>query len=428
MTTDRKPLLNVNLRWFLLAMILANIAGQMGYSMLSLYLIDLGADVAQVGLVFTLASLVPTGLQILGGWLSDTIGRLRIIAIGSFISVFGWFIFFIAPSWEWVLVGLCLDYVSNSVVGPSFSAYIAEQSSEEERGRVFGLTKSIYMVVTVIGPALAGFLAYRFGFRSMMLVAFILFAAATGVRVWMGTAERFAPKRSAEKPTMTRLRAQMGAMFALLFAGGILTWIWVTDAISDTAFNLIGQLYPIYLSEIGGLNVEQIGWLNAAWGAATIVASAFAGWLTDKRSERTVIISGFLIETAGLVILLEARSLPAFLTAMAAFGLGVGCLIPAYDSLISKIVPEDRRGLAYGLFGTSLGLLSLPFPWIGAQLWERFGPQIPFWVTVAACIVSIPIAWFKFSLPGKDVAVPATLEGETTIQEGPEIDGSTGHG
>ena len=73
MTTERRPLLNVNLRWFLLAMILANIAGQMGYSMLSLYLIDLGADVSQVGLVFTLASLVPTGLQILGGWLSDTI-------------------------------------------------------------------------------------------------------------------------------------------------------------------------------------------------------------------------------------------------------------------------------------------------------------------------------------------------------------------
>ena len=56
---DRRPLLNVKLRWFLLAMILANIAGQMGYSMLSLYLIDLGANVGQVGLVFTLASSIP---------------------------------------------------------------------------------------------------------------------------------------------------------------------------------------------------------------------------------------------------------------------------------------------------------------------------------------------------------------------------------
>ena len=414
MTTERRPLLNVNLRWFLLAMILANIAGQMGYSMLSLYLIDLGASVAQVGLVFTLASLVPTGLQILGGWLSDTIGRLRIIAIGSSISVLGWLIFFLAPSWEWVLAGLCLDYVSNSVVGPSFSAYIADQSSEGERGRVFGLTKSMYMVVTVIGPALAGFLAYRLGFRPMMFVAFILFAAATGVRIWMGTAQRFASPKSAGKPTITRLKTQMGAMFGLLFAGGILTWIWVTDAIGDTAFNLIGQLYPIYLSEIGGLNVEQIGWLNASWGAATILASFLAGWAADRITERRVILGGFFIETLGLVILLQAKNLTAFGAAMVTFGLGVGCLIPAYDSLISKAVPEDRRGLAYGLFGTSLGLLSLPFPWIGAQLWERFSPQAPFWVTVVACAISIPIAWFKFILPSQEAAAAPGLESETT--------------
>ncbi len=399
MTEQRRPLLHANLRWFLLAMILANIAGQMGYSMMSLYLVDLGADVGQVGLVFTLASLVPTLLQILGGWLSDTIGRLRSIAIGSTISVSGWIVFFLAPSWEWILVGLCLDYVSNSVVSPSFSAYIAEQSPEEQRGRVFGLTKSIFMIVTVVGPALGGSLAYHYGFRSMMLVALILFAAATAVRIWMATAERFASHKSTTRPTMAGLKAQLGAMFALLFAGGILTWIWVTDAIGDTAFNLIGQLYPIYLSEIGGLNVQEIGWLNAASGVATVAASALAGWLADRTGERRVILAGFLLVTGGLVILLRAVALPGFLAAMAVYGLGIGCLMPAYDSLISKVVPEERRGLAYGLFGTSLGLLSLPFPWIGAQLWERFGPQVPFWVTVAACVVSMPIIWFKFVLP-----------------------------
>ncbi|MCU0486603.1 MAG: hypothetical protein MUC85_10910, partial [Anaerolineales bacterium] len=73
MQPKKAPLLNINLRWFLFAMILANIAGQMAYSMLSLYLIDLGASVGQVGLVFTVASLVPMALQIFGGWFSDTV-------------------------------------------------------------------------------------------------------------------------------------------------------------------------------------------------------------------------------------------------------------------------------------------------------------------------------------------------------------------
>ena len=119
---NNKPIININLRWFLAGMIFANIAGQMAYSMLSLYMLDLGASVVQVGMVFTLASLVPTVLQIFGGWLSDTIGRLRIMAIGSSIAVIGYLIFAFAPSWEWVLIGLSIEYVSNSVVGPSIIA------------------------------------------------------------------------------------------------------------------------------------------------------------------------------------------------------------------------------------------------------------------------------------------------------------------
>ena len=68
---ENKPLLNTNIRWFLAGMVLANIAWQMAFSTLSLYMLDLGEGVAQVGLIYTLASLVPMVLQIFGGWLSQ---------------------------------------------------------------------------------------------------------------------------------------------------------------------------------------------------------------------------------------------------------------------------------------------------------------------------------------------------------------------
>lgn len=407
-------LLNINLRWFLLAMILANIAGQMAYSMLSLYLIDLGASVGQVGLVFTIASIVPIVLQIFGGWFSDTIGRLRAIAFGSAISVFGYVLFFTAPSWEWVMLGLSVEFVSNSFVGPSFNAYIAEQSSEATRGRVFGLTTGIYMVVTVIGPALAGFLAYRMNFRIMMVVAFVFYALATIVRIWMALSERFKPSRAPEKPTMAGLTSQLKAMFGILFSGGILTWIWITDAIGDTSYSLTGELFPIYLSDIGNLTVEQIGLLGSAWGIASIVGSFLGGWLTDKKSERLILTSGFLIITISMVAMVTANSTVAFLGARILNGLGVGVLMPSYNSLISKVVPENKRGLAFGFFGTSLGILSLPMPWIGAQLWELFAPQVPFWITAVACAITIPIAWKKFVLPKVEPALPPS-DGNSSI-------------
>ena len=67
-----------------------------------LYLIDLGASVGQVGLAHG-RLICAHCVQIIGGWLSDTIGRLRAIAIGSSVAVFGYLIFFVSPSREWVL-------------------------------------------------------------------------------------------------------------------------------------------------------------------------------------------------------------------------------------------------------------------------------------------------------------------------------------
>jgi len=392
-------MVNVNLRWFLLGMILANIAGEMLNSMLSLYLIKLGASVAQVGLVYTVASLVPILLQIFGGWMSDTVGRLRAIAIGSVITVFGYLIFFVSPSWQWVMVGLCVEFVSSSFVAPSFNAYIAEQCDEDVRGRVFGVIQGIYMVVTVIGPILGGILAYRVSFKAMLVAAFIFFLMATLLRVYMALSERFKPERSPEKPSFKGLKTQLVSIFGLLFAGGVLTWIWITDGLLDTSFNLAAQLFPIYLSDIGHLTVEQIGLFGSFFGGACILGNFIGGWLTDKWSERIILVGGFTLLAASLVVMVTATGYFGFLFSRILMGLGDGVLSPAYSSLISRVVPEEKRGLAFGFFGTSLGILSLPMPWIGGQLWEKFSPQTPFWITAIACFIVVPIAWFKFGLP-----------------------------
>ncbi len=79
--------------------------------------------------------------------------------------------------------------------------------------------------------------------------------------------------------------------------------------------------------------------------------------------------------------------------------MGAGISAPAYQSLISKAVPQKFRGMAFGLFSTSLGLISLPAPWIGAQLWDRVGPRFPFTVTAIVLFLSVIPIWLKFKLP-----------------------------
>jgi len=70
-------------------------------------------------------------------------------------------------------------------------------------------------------------------------------------------------------------------------------------------------------------------------------------------------------------------------------------LSPAYNSLISKAVPEKMRGTAYGLFSTSLGLISLPAPYIGGLMWRTLGPRTPFMVPLVSSLVLAPLLWIK---------------------------------
>lgn len=398
MTALKSPLLTNNLRWVLFAMILANIASAMVFTMLSVYLRELGASVAQVGLVYSLAALVPLALQILGGWLSDTIGRLRTIAIGSLAATFGYLGFWLAPSWGWVLAALCLEYISGSLVGPSFGAYIAEQSSEEQRGRVFGVTRGIFLVVAVVGPWLGGVLSQYFGFKTMFLVAFGLYTCASILRIWMATTLRFTSGRMTETPTLGSLRGKLGTLGAMILSGGVLTWIFVTDGVRDIAYNLSDQLRPLFLSQVGVMNVEQIGQLGAVLGAAMMLITFPAGWLSDRFGERRLIAGGFFIEAVGIILMLVFPSFAGFTASALVFGAGIGVMGPAYDALVSKVVPDNLRGTAFGFFWTSIGVLSLAAPWVGGQLWERLGPGAPFMFTAGVVLLSALPAWFRFKL------------------------------
>ena len=135
-----------------MTMILANVAGAMYGGFLPLYLKSLGADVAQIGLFFTISQIVPLVLQILGGWISDSLGRLKSIAAGSVSGVVSYIALILAPTWGWVFLGEGLNAVTRSLVGPSFGAFIAEESQEDKRAKVYGLVDTFYTIVSIVGP------------------------------------------------------------------------------------------------------------------------------------------------------------------------------------------------------------------------------------------------------------------------------------
>ncbi len=401
------PLLSNRLKLFMATMILANIAGHMHQPLLPLYLQELGAGVGQVGLFFTLGAVAPLFFQIFGGWLSDAIGRLQAIAIGSLAGILGYVVYILAPSWGWLLLATVAQAMTRSFVAPSYMAFVAEESSDETRGRVYGLSQTLFMIVGVVGPPLGGYMSQYLGFRALYIAAGALYTSATVIRLLMARHAQREEKEERERPSLGKLRTDLLAMVGLVLAGGVVTWIFVSDGVRDVTFGMAFQLLPLYMQNLMGLSNVQISWLSSINSLATMIFLTPAGWLADKRGERVGIVSGFALIALALALFLQSRLFAGFAVVWALFGVGMALIDPAYSSLISKAVPLRLRGTAFGLFSTSIGIISLPAPYIGAMLWERYAPQVPFYAPLVASLLLLPIMWVKFKLPQGDAMEPS---------------------
>jgi MFS family permease len=398
-TTEKQPLLTPLMKWFMFAMVLANVASAMYPMLMPIYLTELGASITQVGLIFTLTSVVVLILQIFGGWVSDSIGRLRSIAIGSVGGIFGFVAVLLAPTWQWMLAALCVLQFPYALVGPSFGAFIAENSTTENRGKVYGITDTIFQITGVIGPPVGGLLVGRYGFKMMFLVSGSLYALAAILRIWMASTVRTTTEANPRKLSTSSLKTSVKTMFGMILGGGVLTWIFVTDGVRDTAFRLSGELQPLYLEQVAGMTVEQIGILGSIFSIAMMFTPILSGKMVDKYGERVPISLGFLLVFVAFMIFLQVGNFVGFAITWIVFGIGVGLLSPAYQSLISKVVPQKMLGTFSGLFRSSLGLISLPAPYIGARLWETFSPKVPFVITSIAALITIIPTWLFFKVP-----------------------------
>jgi MFS family permease len=229
----------------------------------------------------------------------------------------------------------------------------------------------------------------------------MLYICATVIRVSMARAVGKNGGKKAEQLTFASLKSNLGTMFGMLFAGGLITWILITDGVRDTSFALSMNLFSVYMQDFGGLNLQQIGLTNSIFGLAMMLTVIPAGLLADKFGERVGIALGFFVIgiSLGTLIIIPFGMVGLYMLGWGLAGIGVGLLQPAYQSLISKAVPAKLRGTAFGLFGTSLGLISLPAPWIGAQLWQSVSPRFPFMITIVVIFLSIIPVWLKFKLP-----------------------------
>jgi MFS family permease len=380
-----------DLRWMMFAVIVANTSSRMMQPFIPLYLETIGASVAQVGLYFTIAILFGIIFRVFGGWISDNVGRLQTMAVGSIFGTLATLAFVLAPTWELAIVSALLSGIGTALVSPSYQAYVAEEAPQGAVGSTFGLIESLFLICQIIGPLLGGFLVESAGYRIMLWSAFGIMIVATIVRIGLiGNKPNHIQRLS-----INGLSHDMRKTVAFLMAGGLITWMFLADGLLDASSQSVMPFMPKYATEVAGLTESGYGGLIAFLSLIAVMTNWLGGLFADRYGNHISIALGALLGGSAFFMLAVSTTTLSLIVGFGIMGVSGAFIQPAFSSLLSQVAPKDQLGMMYGLFNSAMGLVAIPAPSIGGTLYDRVGPRATLAFGIVLSLISIPLVLIK---------------------------------
>jgi MFS family permease len=99
-----------------------------------------------------------------------------------------------------------------------------------------------------------------------------------------------------------------------------------------------------------GYSLQDAGLAIGAYGAGNWIASALGGHLADTIGRRKTIVLSMFSAAVTMMLLSQARGLPAIITLTALAGLAGELYRPASSALLADLVPAGQRVMAYSAY------------------------------------------------------------------------------
>ncbi|MDD2318423.1 MAG: MFS transporter [Geobacteraceae bacterium] len=313
---------------------------------LPLFAVSLGAGPAQVG-VINGAFMLATGiLSIPAGVLADRVGP-RLPAVGGILAAaLSSFLVTQCSTPAQMASAYLLFGVGLAAFVPSMLSQVADSFPVEKLGQAYGWYSTAMYVAITLGPASGGYLGKNFGLRQvfflsgglLLLVALLAFA--------------FLPRSAVLRKREPR--ALLAASFSL-FRNRALTACLLATWGTAMGFGIFLSFLPLYASG-KGLDPAQVGLVFAAQALSNVFCRIPVGMAADHFDRRWIVAVGMLLFAVGLS-LLGLFQLTATLSACAGLlGIGMALTFTAIGALIAESVPPLQRGLAMGMYNSTVYL------------------------------------------------------------------------
>ena len=366
-------------RVFAAASFLNDLGSDIIYPIWPLFVTEvLKANMAVVGFLDGLGEALVSLSQAASGYISDRIGRRKIfIWTGYLCGSLSRIGYALSRSWPRLIPFRILDRAGKIRSAPR-DALVADVTTEANRGRTFGLLRTMDNLGAVCGILLSIALLPLLGYRLLFALAAVP-SLAGALLVFFLIREDKGSERKIFKGLSLRdigpnLRLYM--FLSALFALGAFSYSFLLIAARRSGFRtaFIPVLYLIFTATASLLSLPL-------------------GRLSDKIGRKRVLILGFLFWAAVCVGFLTVRR-PAFMPLMfVLYGAHKAALDPVQKTLVCELSPLPFRASCLGGFQMVIGLCALPASLIAGWLWDHAGLIAPFslslGLTAIACLLLV---------------------------------------
>ena len=123
-------------------------------------------------------------------------------------------------------------------------------------------------------------------------------------------------------------------------------WILFSGTFVLRLGSFVFPFLALYLTK-NGLSVTEAGLAITGYGVGAMLAQFSGGLLTDRIGRRNAIAISMITSAALVLLLLEARSLPAVITIVVVYSFFAELHRPASGALIADLIPPEHRVAAY---------------------------------------------------------------------------------
>lgn len=132
----------------------------------------------------------------------------------------------------------------------------------------------------------------------------------------------------------------------------ILKILLITDGMILLATAMMGPIYALYVSEVGG-GILDAGLAGAIWAFTAGITALISGRYVDKVKENElIVVSGYGITALGFLLYLFVDTISFLFFVQIIIGFGAAIYSPAFDALYTKHFDHRRAGTAWGVWET----------------------------------------------------------------------------